>query len=154
MSETVATTEVVINNDVSDLQTDHNFIDQNSSSSEVLIDFGHEREPDISISANPSNKASISEVWGPYPFKPKCQRIWDSQVSDIANKIALVNPYIQHKNPGEEIAAIDAVNWVNGQFGQVDFRPKLYDNITKSHILCDTGADQLCAKTKGGYFRP
>ena len=120
----------------------------------LLVDFSHENEPDISISSFPQS-ASISEIWGPYPYKPKCQVEWDNKISQISNQIADINPYVKHKLPGEEIAAIDAVNWVNGQFGQVDFRPKLYDNITKSYILCDTGAMISCVpKEKGDILDP
>ena len=70
----------------------------------LLIDFSHEDEPDITISSFPQS-ASISEIWGPYPYKPKCQVDWDNQISQISSQVAELNPYIKHKLPGEEIAA-------------------------------------------------
>ena len=106
-----------------------------SSTDTPLVDFSHENEPDISIFSNPTS-ASISEIWGQYPFKPKCQVDWDIQVKSAAENIAGINPYIPHKQPNEEIDAVEAVNWIKGQFGQVDFRPKLFDNVTKTYILC------------------
>ena len=77
---------------------------------EKLIDFSHENEPDISIFSTP--EASISEVWGPYPFKPKCQVDWDTSISEISSQVADINPYFKHKKPGEEISALEAVNWI------------------------------------------
>ena len=113
-----------------------------------LIDFSHENEPDISIFSTP--EASISEIWGPYPFKPKCQIEWDTKINEISSQVADINPYLKHKNPGEEISALEAINWIKGQFGQVDFRPKLFDNITKTYTLCDTGAMLSCVPKQPG----
>ena len=118
-------------------------LDSNDNQKSILIDFSHENEPDISISLN---QASISEVWGEYPFKPKCQTQWDKEVSEISTKIAEVNPYLKFKLPGEEISAVEAVNWNNQEL--IDFRPKIYDSITKTYILCDTGAMISCVPKK------
>ena len=62
----------------------------------------------------------------------------------MAKDIAEINPYVQHKQPGEEISALEAINWIKGWFGQVDFRPKLFDNVTKTYTLCDTRAMISC----------
>ena len=43
--------------------------------------------------------------------------------------------------PGESISAIEAIN---GQFPNVDIRPKVFDNITKSWVLLDSGSCVSC----------
>ena len=86
--------------------------------------------------------APISEPWGPYPFKPVCQVQWDQTVTEAVDKIAEDNPYLSYK-PGDEVSALEFINWINGAYGQ-DIRPKLFDNITKSYVLFDTGAMKSC----------
>ena len=69
------------------------------------------------------------------------------------NKIASDNPYLNYQI-GDEIAAITAINWINGSYGQ-DCRPKIYDNKTKSDMLLDTGAMTSCiAKTDSDKIDP
>ena len=115
----------------------------------LLVDFEHENEPDISLQLVPS-LASISEEWGQYPHKPVCQISWDNSIKEAIENIVDINPYVIHKKAGEEISAIEAINWIKGQYGQVDFRPKIYDNITKSYTLCDTGAMISCVPKEPG----
>ena len=86
----------------------NNWSENINSPQPLLVDFSHENEPDISVTSRPL-QATISEVWGQYPHKPKCQVEWDENISELANKIADINPYIQHKRPGEEITAIEAI---------------------------------------------
>ena len=104
------------------------------------MDFSHENEADISIS---SHQTSIYEIWGEYPFKPQCQKQWDQKIKNISLQIADLNPYLKFKKPGDEILAVEAVNW-NFSQEQMDFRPKIYNNLSKSYILCDTGAMISC----------
>ena len=80
--------------------------------------------------------------WGQYPHKPICQELWDKSVADSLDLIATDNPYLSY-NSGDEISALEFVNWINGAYGQ-DCRPKIWDNITKSYILFDTGAMKCC----------
>ena len=125
--------------------------DFSTETESILIDFSHENEPDITIS---SNQASISEVWGDYPFKPQCQKQWDEKIKCISSRIAELNPYLPTKKPGDEISAVEALNW-NDKQEQMDFRPKIYDNITKSYILCDTGAMISCIpRTSSDILNP
>ena len=42
----------------------------------------------------------------------------------------------------QEISAIEAINWQIKN--NLDCRPKIYDNKTKSHLLLDTGAMTSC----------
>ena len=104
-----------------------------------------ENEPQINFV-----NSQISEPWGAFPFKPVCQIDWDQKIQSALQDSVEINPFIQHKQPGEEISALEAINWIKGQFGQVDFRPKLFDNVTKSHILCDTGAMLTCIPKEDG----
>ena len=125
---------------------------QNGHYTSTLIDFAHENEPDISTYIP---QATISEIWGQYPHKPVCQVEWDKAVSDISDNVAELNPYVKFKKPGEEISAVEAINWTKNQFGQVDFRPKIYDSVTKTYTLCDTGAMISCIpREKGDKLDP
>ena len=50
---------------------------------------------------------------------------------------------------GEEVSAVEFINWIKGISTQ-DCRPKLYDNITKSYMLFDTGAMTCCLPKEKG----
>ena len=52
-------------------------------------------------------------------------------------------------SPNQEISAVEFINWVNNKQG-IDCRPKLYDNLTKSYLLCDTGAMTTCVPKEAG----
>ena len=115
----------------------------------ILIDYENAIEPDIS-SLSTLGQAEISEdKWGQYPFKPVCQVQWDSQLKSVLDGIAEDNPYSSIIQIGDEISALEYVNWIKGSFGQ-DCRPKLYDNITKSYMLWDTGAMTSCLPRQKG----
>ena len=115
-----------------------------------LIDYETEDEPNISsLSSLGQDHAPISEnQWNQYPFKPVCQQQWDQQISEIMSQIAEDNPY-RNILIGDEISASEFINWIKGSYGQ-DCRPKLYDNITKSYILWDTGAMTCCIPKSAG----
>ena len=116
-----------------------------------LVDFSQDNEPELEL-----------PTW------------IDAQISEIQNKVSGVIPknvfmtpytnentqakwyqdytvpdqYVDPNEPktkiGDEISAVEYVNWVN-QNGQ-DCRPKLFDNITKSYIRFDTGAMICCVR--------
>ena len=55
-------------------------------------------------------------------------------------QIADINPYLPNVSAGEVIPAVHAVAWVDGSRGGFDCRPKLFDGVSKSWKLCDTGS--------------
>ena len=105
------------------------------------------------------------------PLKQQLQKNWEAAIAEALEPIAAFDPTIRvagdriirpEKNfyngkewlkeeainqcveiPFDELSAAQAVRHQNGQLG-VDFRPHLYDNVLKSHILCDSGS-QICA---------
>ena len=51
--------------------------------------------------------------------------------------------------PGSIVSSIEAVNHNPGEYG-VDIRPKVYDNVTKSYVLLDSGSCVSCHPAKPG----
>ena len=76
--------------------------------------------------------------------KIKVRNDWNEKISQALDRIASVNPYLPDVPIGEEIAAIDAASWKATR--GVDCRPKLYDGVSKSWKLCDTGS--MCTVIK------
>ena len=64
---------------------------------------------------------------------------WEIAVSQALEQAAPINPYLQNLPIDEEIYALDAIAWVKGS-QNVDCRPKVYDGVTKSWKLLDTGS--------------
>ena len=64
---------------------------------------------------------------------------WEIAVSQALEQAAPINPYLQNLQVGEEVHALEAVAWVKGS-QNVDCRPKLFDKLTKTWKLLDTGS--------------
>ena len=64
---------------------------------------------------------------------------WTELVKKSIDAIAEDNPYLPDLEVGQEVLAADAVAWVKGSRG-LDCRPKVFDNVSKSWKLCDTGS--------------
>ena len=64
---------------------------------------------------------------------------WEIAVSQALKQAAPINPYLQNLQVGEEIHALEAIAWVKGS-QNVDCRPKLYDSLTHTWKLFDTGS--------------
>ena len=80
----------------------------------------------------------LKEVdWGE---KTKIQTSWNNRCSEAIQSVADLNPYLPSVVDGEEIPAIHAVAWIDGSRGGFDCRPKLFDGVSKSWKLCDTGS--------------
>ena len=118
-----------------------------------LVDFSGDNEPELELPTwidaqiSEIQNQKISEVISNNLFtgssaNKNTQARWYQNYT-VPDKY--VNPN-ETKGPktkiGDDISALEYVNWVkhNGQ----DCRPKLFDNITKSYILFDTGAMICC----------
>ena len=64
---------------------------------------------------------------------------WEIAVSQALEQAAPINPYLQNLQVGEEVPALAAIAWVKGS-QNVDCRPKLFDKLTGTWKLCDTGS--------------
>ena len=71
--------------------------------------------------------------------KTEIQKEWSLWVGNQLNEVASVNPYSEYVEVGEEITPTDAVAWVDGT-RNVDCRPKVFDGVTKTWKLCDSGS--------------
>ena len=80
----------------------------------------------------------LKEVdWGE---RQKIQSHWTNRCSQAISQIADSNPYLPSVVAGQEVPAVHAVAWVDGSRGGFDCRPKLFDGISKTWKLCDTGS--------------
>ena len=80
--------------------------------------------------------------------KQKVQELWNLKLAESIEPVAADNPYLPDI-VGEEVAALAAVAWTKGSRG-VDCRPKVYDSVSKSWKLCDTGS-MVTAVKKGPH---
>ena len=71
--------------------------------------------------------------------KNSVQEDWSREIKSQIDSIASVNPYLSWPVVGEEVPAVSAVAWVQGARG-LDTRPKLFDGVTNSWKMCDTGS--------------
>ena len=60
-------------------------------------------------------------------------------MSQALEQAAPINPYLPNLQVDEEVHALEAVAWVKGS-QNVNCRPKLYDESTKTWKLFDTGS--------------
>ena len=90
---------------------------------------------------------SAKNKWSYYTRKPVCQIDFESKVACAATSIAEDNPYLSVL-PGE-ISALDAIKFKPGSYG-MDIRPKIYDAISKSWVLLDSGSCVSCTSKKPG----
>ena len=72
--------------------------------------------------------------------KEKIQESWVESCRLAVNSIAEVNPYLPEIVAGDEVSAFKAATWVNGSRGGLDCRPKVFDGVSKTYKLCDTGS--------------
>ena len=70
--------------------------------------------------------------------KEKVQQNWSERIFSELEPIAADNPYLPDIT-GEEVSALEAIAWTRGSRG-VDCRPKIFNGISKSWMLCDTGS--------------
>ena len=85
-------------------------------------------EPEISSLAEQS-QISRSQI----------QNQWNLTIASVISQIADINPYMPDIEPGQEIPAVDAARYMKGAYG-IDCRPQLFDGVSKSWKLCDTGS--------------
>ena len=116
----------------------------------ALIDLDQNESEMFSIAALEQSRDELSAKnnWSVYTKKPVSQHHWESMVQEALEPIAEDNPY-QMLYPNEEISAISAVNFKPGSFG-LDVRPKVYDNLTKTWTLLDSGSCVTCVPKKPG----
>ena len=89
-----------------------------------------EERPILSSIAERCPKEEVD--WG------NVQERWNSKVAESISAIAEVNPYL-NLSPGVEILGVDAASWDSSLRG-LDCRPKLFDGVSKTWKLCDTGS--------------
>ena len=93
------------------------------------IKINEEEKPVLSSIAE---RCPIEEVdWG------SPQEKWNQKVSECIASIVDVNPYLSIE-PGTEVLAVDATSL--GALSGLDCRPKIFDGVTKTWKLCDTGS--------------
>ena len=78
-----------------------------------------------------------SEPWGIHPTKPLSQVAFERLVVAAVSPIAGDNGFLP--DPPAEISAAEAIVWPDGHRGH-DARPKLFDKVSNSWRLMDTGA--------------
>ena len=71
--------------------------------------------------------------------RSQIQNRWNAQIAAVISQIADENPYLPDLEPGQEMPAVEAARFVQGTRG-VDCRPRLFDGISRSWKLCDTGS--------------
>ena len=102
-----------------------------------LINYEKE-EPLISQVVEPEFNLSSKLVWGSYPAKPVAQSEWEMQVAAAVAPVASDDPFEPFPEPSV-VSASEAMSWIPGSKG-LETRPRLFDGITKTHMLCDTGS--------------
>ena len=113
-----------------------------------LIDVNEIQSDSIQvIAAIEQSHLSAKNVWSVYTKKPVGQIEFERQVSQAVQNIAEDNPFLSVE--AGEISAIDAIKHVPGSYG-LDIRPKVFDNITQSWILLDSGSCVTCTTKKPG----
>ena len=80
------------------------------------------------------------------------QNDWQDKVAQEVSSIASLNPFLPDLVIGEEISAAEAALHRDGLRG-VDCRPKVFDGISKSWKLCDSGSMVTVIK-KGPNDKP
>ena len=98
-------------------------------------------EPEEPVLASLVERCLNQEDWG---GKEKVQRTWKDRLKVAIDSVVDINPYLADVEEGQEIPAVDAVAWVKGSRGGFDCRPKLYDGVSKTWKLCDTGSMVTC----------
>ena len=96
----------------------------------------NEEKPVLASLLERSQKQEID--WGESKIS-SIQVRWTELVKESIDAIAEDNPYLPDLEVGQEVLAADAVAWVKGSRG-LDCRPKVFDNVSKSWKLCDTGS--------------
>ena len=71
--------------------------------------------------------------------RSQIQSEWNSLVVQALTPIAADNPYLDEFSAGDEVSAIVASTHPPGSKG-LDCRPRVFDGISKSWKLCDTGS--------------
>ena len=112
----------------------------------VLIDTTENQESNFIAAVEPCQKLSAKKVWSFYTKKPVSQESWEVEVAKAVSPIAADNPF-ENWVAGQEISAVEAINFRPGSFG-LDVRPKVYDNISKTWTLWDTGSCVSCTPKK------
>ena len=100
-------------------------------------------------SANTPLQRSQNLLWGNYTEKPDSQGVWDQNVRSAVESIEMdvledYFPYMTAPQMAETNEALDR---------GIDIRPKLYDKISKEHILLDSGA-QVSVWPKAYFKHP
>ena len=90
---------------------------------------------------NQPEEVQISSLAEQSPLsRSQIQTQWNSLVASVIEKVAGDNPYLPTILPGQEIPAVEAANFVQGSRGGIDCRPQIFDGVTKTWKLCDTGS--------------
>ena len=115
----------------------NNNIANEANTYDPLISYESE-EPIISSIVEQQFDLQSKLVWGSYPAKPVAQQQWEMQVAAAVAPVAEDDPFKPFPEPSV-VSASEAMNWVPGSKG-LETRPRLFDGVTKTHMLCDTGS--------------
>ena len=74
-----------------------------------------------------------------FEFRSETQKCWNALVLKSLEPVAEDNPYLKGFQAGDEVSALVASSHTPGSRG-LDCRPKVYDGISKTWKLCDTGS--------------
>ena len=97
-------------------------VDVSDNSEKIYFDFNAHDPSEIPFFEQASRDRN--EPWGIYEFQPLCQKEWHVMVSKAANAASNVNVMA-------DIAATS---------GQFDLRPRVFDQLSASWLLIDSGA--------------
>ena len=118
-------------------------IDESKNQAAQLIDI-NELQSDTSpfvAAIEPCQNSAAKNVWSYYTKKPVSQIEFEQKVSENVSLIAEDNPYLNVKEG--EVSAIEAIGHKSGSYG-LDIRPKIFDGISKSWTLLDSGSCVSC----------
>ena len=108
-----------------------------SSNAEIYSKFVHAIEES---ECNPVLSALIEQCQEKSEINSiRIQSQWNAKVTEQLERIADKNPYLPDVEVGEEVPALSAVAWVDGS-RNADCRPKVFDGVTKTWKLCDSGS--------------
>ena len=109
----------------------------NLQNSQIYSKFLFNNKEEQPVLASLLEQCRKSEVdWGD---KSQIQKVWSARVTESINAIASDNPYLPSMVDGEVVASLDAVGHQDGARG-FDCRPRVFDSLSSSWKLCDTGS--------------
>ena len=113
----------------------------------ALVDLNIDQSTPLAA-IEPSHELSAKNTWSFYSRKPVAQSQWEQAIAESVEVIAEDNPYMSFVS-GQEVSAIDALNFRPGSYG-LDVRPRIFDKISKTWTLLDTGSCLTCTPKKPG----